>query len=208
MPKVDVIDSSKKVVNSLELSDKVFASTVNQPIVHQVVVAQLAKRRAGNACTKGRSDVRGGGRKPWAQKGTGRARAGSNSSPLWRGGGVTFGPKPRDYTKSVPKKMRSAALSSALSSLVAEGRFVVVDALAMDEVKTKKAVELMKGIDARTPALVVYSDGCDNFVRAAKNIAALKTIPVAGLNVYDLLNAEVVVCTSDAIGKIEERFTK
>lgn len=208
MPKIDVIDASKKVVNSMELSEKVFAAKIREPVVHQVVVAQMAKKRAGTHSTKTRGEVRGGGRKPWKQKGTGRARAGSIRSPIWRGGGITFGPKPRDHSFSVPKKMRKAALNSALSSLVLEGRFVVVDSLAMDEIKTKKAVELLKKIDDRSPYLVIHGENCDNFVRSSKNIPNAKTLTVAGLNVYDLLRAEVVICTSDAVKAIEQRLSK
>lgn len=208
MPKLDVIDSSKKVVDSVELSDAVFAAKLNESIVHQVVVAQLAKRRSGSSSTKTRSEVRGGGRKPWKQKGLGRARVGSIRSPIWRGGGIAFGPKPRSYSKSVPKKMRRIALSSVLSHLTGEGRFVVVDSLKFDEIKTKKAVQWIESIQAKMPLLVIYAEGADNFILSARNIQRVKMLRVDGLNVYDMLCCEMLICTRDALAHIEKRFVK
>jgi len=208
MPKIDVIDSSKKVVTSIELSEKVFSAKVRKSLVHQVVVAQLAGKREGNGSAKGRSEVKASNKKPWAQKGSGRARAGTKASPLWRGGGVTFGPKPRDFSLAVPKKMRKAALSSVLSSILKDGRLVVVDKIEIDEIKTKKAQELLDKLEKRTPLLVVHGEGCDNFVRSARNIPTVKTLSVTGLNVYDLLRADAVICTSDAMPAIEERLSK
>jgi large subunit ribosomal protein L4 len=206
MPKVDVIDSAGSVVTSVDLAEKVFSAEIKKSAVHQVVIAQMAGRRAGTASTKTRREIRGGGAKPWKQKGTGRARAGTNRSPLWRGGGIIFGPKPRDYSQTVTKKMRKAALTSALTAILQDGRLVVVDSLKLDEIKTKKAAELLAAIDSRTPALVVYGEGDANFIRSASNIPYVKLLPTAGLNVYDLLRAEVVIITADALDGIEKRF--
>jgi len=208
MPKFDIVDGSKKVVEQIDLSEAVFAADIKEPLVHQAVVAQLAARRSGNHSTKTRSEVRGGGKKPWAQKGSGRARAGTSRSPLWRGGGITFGPKPREYSMPVNKKMKRAALSSVLSSLVLDNRLVIIDSVDFKEIKTKKAVELLSKVDARTPMLVMHGEGCENFIKSAANISGVATLNVAGLNAYDMLCAEVVVCTKDAIKTIEERLSK
>jgi large subunit ribosomal protein L4 len=208
MPKIDVLDKSKKVVGELALSDSVFAVDVNVPVMHQVVVAQMANRRRGTQSTKTKAEVRGGGKKPWKQKGTGRARSGSTRSPLWAGGGVAHGPKPRDYHQSVTKKVRRLAIASALSNIFAEGRLRVVDSLEMAEVKTKSALTLLKGLDAKFPLLVVHGAGCENFTRSARNVPDIKTLPVEGVNVYDLLNHDMVVCTKDAVEGIEKRLQK
>jgi len=208
MPKIDVIDSAKKVIGSVELSDAVFAAKISEPIVHQVVVAQLAGSRSGTHSTKDRSEVRGGGRKPWKQKGLGRARAGTIRSPIWRGGGVIFGPKPRSYEMAVPKKMRKKALVSVLTNLLDEGRFVVLDSIEMDEIKTKTAARLIDGLGVKKPLLVVHGGGADKFVMSVRNIPDVKTLNVEGLNVYDLLNCENVVCTKDAVEAIEKRLSK
>lgn len=208
MPKIDVIDGSKKVVDKIDLREDVFAAKVKEAIVHQVVVSQLARRRRGTKCTKTRDEVRGGGAKPWQQKGTGRARAGSIRSPIWRGGGVAFAPKPRDFSFHIPKKMRRTALVSALSSLYSEGRLKVVDSIELNEIKTKKAVELLKGLELSDSLLLIHTGGCEKLVRSMKNIPNVKTLMAAGLNVYDLLRYENVVCTRDAITEIEKRFAK
>lgn len=208
MPKLDVIDGSKKVIEQIDLSEAVFAAEIKEPLVHQAVIAQLADRREGNHSTKTRSEVRGGGKKPWAQKGSGRARAGTRNSPLWRGGGIIFGPKPRDYSMALNKKMKKAALNSVLTSLVLENRLVIVDSLEIKEIKTKKAVALLSKIDARTPMLVIHGKGSENLVRSVSNLADVSTLNVTGINAYDMLHAEVVVCTKDAIKTIEERLSK
>ena len=208
MPKIEVLDKAKKVVGELALSDDVFAADVNVPVMHQVVVAQMANRRRGTQSTKTKAEVRGGGKKPWKQKGTGRARSGSTRSPLWRGGGVSHGPKPRDYSQSVPKKVRKLALTSALSGIVAEGRLKVVDSLDMAEIKTKTAVEMLKNIGAAFPVLVVHDGGCEKFTRSARNLPNVKTLPVEGVNVYDLLNCQMLVCTKGAVEGIEKRLEK
>ncbi|MFQ5433057.1 MAG: 50S ribosomal protein L4 [Nitrospinota bacterium] len=207
MPKVDVVDGSKNVVGQIELSDSIFAAEKrNESIVHQVVLSQLAGRRRGTHSTKGRSDVRGGGRKPFAQKGLGRARAGTIRSPIWRGGGITFGPKPRDYSFSVPKKMRKLALKTVLTDLVSENRFIVVDSLEIDGIKTKKALEKIGNLKVSMPLLVIYGEGAANFLRSVRNLRDVKTLNVNGLNVYDLLNCETVICTKDAAEAIEKRL--
>ncbi len=208
MPKIDVIDGSKKVVDTLDLSEDIFAAEAKEAIVHQVVVSQLARRRRGTKSTKTRDEVRGGGAKPWQQKGTGRARAGSIRSPIWRGGGVAFAPKPRDFSFHIPKKMRRTALISALSSLYSEGRIKVVDSIEIDEIKTKKAVEFLKGLELSDSLLLIHTGGCEKLVRSLRNIPNVKTLMAAGLNVYDLLRYEDVVCTRDAVTEIEKRFAK
>ena len=209
MPKVDIVDGSKKVVGQIDLSDSIFAAEKrHESIVHQVVLSQLAGRRRGTHSTKGRSDVRGGGRKPFGQKGLGRARAGTIRSPIWRGGGVTFGPKPRDYSFSVPKKMRKLALKTVLSVLMSENRFIVVDSLEIDEIKTKKALEKIGGLKVSMPLLAIHGEGADNFLRSVRNLPDVKTLNVNGLNVYDLLNCETVICAKDAAEAIEKRLAK
>ncbi len=208
MTKLDVLDQARKVVGSVELSDAVFGADVNMPVMHQVVMAQLAGRRRGTQSTKTKAEVRGGGKKPWAQKGTGRARSGSTRSPVWRGGGVSHGPKPRDYTQSVNKKVRRIAIVSALSSLVSEGRLKVVSSLDMSGIKTKSALELLKSMHTGKSALIIHSGGCDNFLRSVRNLQNVKTLPVEGVNVYDLLNYDTVVCTQDAVAGIEKRLEK
>lgn len=208
MPKVDVVDGSKKVVGQMDLPDSVFAAKPNESVVHQVVLSQLASRRRGTHSTKGRSDVRGGGRKPFKQKGTGRARAGTIRSPIWRGGGITFGPKPRDHEFTVPKKMRRMALLSVLSNLISEKRFILVDSLEIDEVKTKKAVEWIKNLKLSMPLLVIYGGGAEKFLRAVRNVPDVKSLNANGLNVYDLLNCETVVCAKDAAEAIQKRLLK
>jgi large subunit ribosomal protein L4 len=209
MPKVDIVDGSQNVVGQIDLSDSIFAAEKkSESIVHQVVLSQLASRRRGTHSTKGRSDVRGGGRKPFKQKGLGRARAGTIRSPIWRGGGITFGPKPRDYSYTIPKKMRRIAFATVLSSLLSENRFVVVDSVEIDEIKTKKAIEKIGNMKVAMPLLVIYGEGADNFLRSVRNLQDVKTLNVNGLNVYDLLNCETVVCTKEAAEAIEKRFAK
>jgi large subunit ribosomal protein L4 len=208
MPKIDVLNKSKKVVGEVTLSDDIFTKDANVPVMHQVVMAQMAGRRSGTQSTKTRAEVRGGGKKPWKQKGTGRARSGSSRSPVWKGGGASHGPKPRDYTQHVTKKVRKLALASALSNILAEGRLKVVDSLEMKEIKTKSAVKLLKGFGVKFPVLVVHGADCETFTRSARNIPDVKTLPVEGVNVYDLLNCDTMVCTKSAIEGIEKRIQK
>lgn len=208
MPKIDVLDKSKKVVGAVDLSDAVFSVPQNVTLLHKVVMAQMANRRRGTQSTKTKAEVRGGGKKPWKQKGTGRARSGSTRSPVWAGGGVAHGPKPRDYSQNVPKKMRKLALTSALSGIFAEGRLKVVDSLEMTEIKTKTAVGMLKGLDAAYPVLIVAGPESEKFVRSARNVPEVKTLPVEGVNVYDLLNCNTVICTKAALEGIEKRLQK
>lgn len=208
MPKIDVLDKTKSVVGSISLSDAIFAAEVKEPVVHQVVVAQQAARRRGTQATKQWAEVSGGGKKPWKQKGTGRARTGSIRAPHWRGGAVVLGPQPRSYEQSVNKKMRRVALTSTLTSIFNEGRLVVVDNLTMDAIKTKAALQLLTGLGKAFPMLVVTGAGCENFTRGVRNVPTVKTLPVEGVNAYDLLNCNTVVVTRDAVEGIEKRLTK
>ncbi len=204
MPKVAVFNIEGKQVGDMELNDDVFAAEINEALLHKVVVNQLANRRQGTVATKTKGLVRGGGRKPWRQKGTGRARVGSIRSPIWVGGGVTFGPKPRDYSYKMPKKARRAALKSALSVKVRDGKFVIVDQLAIDKPKTKKIVEIFEALEANTKTLVVLSEWDANIYLALRNIPDTLLSKSAGLNVYDILNHDKIVITKDAVAKLEE----
>lgn len=204
MPKVAVFNIEGKQVGDMELNDDVFAAEINEALLHKVVVNQLANRRQGTVATKTKGLVRGGGRKPWRQKGTGRARVGSIRSPIWVGGGVTFGPKPRDYSYKMPKKARRAALKSALSVKVRDGKFVIVDQLAIDKPKTKKIVEIFEALEANTKTLVVLSEWDANIYLALRNIPNTLLSKSVGLNVYDILNHDKIVITKDAVAKLEE----
>jgi large subunit ribosomal protein L4 len=200
----DIYDQEKNRISEIDLDDKIFGAKVDKNLFHEVVKMQLANRRGGNACTKTRSEVSGGGRKPWRQKGTGRARAGSTRSPLWVGGGVVFGPKPRDYSYSLPKKVRRAALKSALSLKVKEGKLLIVDNLNLEEIKTKAFVSLLKGL-AVEGALIVDSDNV-NLERSARNLHMVKVLRPEGLNVYDILKYEYLLLTKQSAEKIQERL--
>jgi large subunit ribosomal protein L4 len=206
MPKVDVLNVSGQRVGDMELSDSIFGIEVNEAVLHQVVKAQLANKRQGTQSAKTRSEVRGGGRKPWRQKGTGRARAGTIRSPLWTGGGVVFAPKPRDYRQAVPKKVRRLAMKSALSSKVAEKEIVVLDQLVMDAPKTKEMVAILNNIDAGKKVLLVLPEKNENVERSAKNIPNVKSILVNTLNVYDILKYDKLVLTKDAVSRVEEVY--
>ena len=205
MPKIDILDMKGNVVDSAELSDRVFGIEPNKPVVHQVVVAQLANKRQGTKGSKTRSEVRGGGRKPWRQKGTGRARAGSSRSPLWIGGGVIFAPKARDFSKKVNKKVRNLAMRSVFSAKFADKELRVVDALNFDAPKTKDTIAALAAIDAGK-ALVVTPEKVDNVYLSARNIPKTRATTVAELNVYDMLKYDVLVLTKDALAKIEEVY--
>jgi large subunit ribosomal protein L4 len=206
MPKVDVLNVSGQRVGDMELSDSIFGIEVNEAVLHQVVKAQLANKRQGTQSAKTRSEVRGGGRKPWRQKGTGRARAGTIRSPLWTGGGVVFAPKPRDYRQVVPKKVRRLAMKSALSSKVADKEIVVLDQLVMDAPKTKEMVAILNNIDAGKKVLLVLPEKNENVERSAKNIPNVKSILVNTLNVYDILKYDKLVLTKDAVSRVEEVY--
>ena len=207
MPTVAVYDMTNSKVGDIELSEDIFGVEINEGLVHQAVVMQMASWRLGTHSTKTRADVRGGGRKPWRQKGTGRARAGSRRSPLWRGGGTIFGPHPRDYSFSMPRKQRRLALKCVLTDKLNEGNLIVLDALNFDEPKTKKFVEFQKtfGVDA-CKSLFITSELIDNVTLSSRNLQNAKTIAALQLNVYDILNSEKLFLTKDAVAKIEEVY--
>lgn len=202
MPVLNVYDIEKAKIAELELSDLVFGAEVNEHILYEVVKMQLACRRQGTASTKGRSDVRGGGRKPWRQKGTGRARAGTNRSPLWRGGGIVFGPKPRDYSYKVPKKVRKAALRSALSMKVQENKVTILRDFPMDEIKTKKFREVLDRFELGK-ALFVLDEKDIILEKSSRNIQDVKMVRSEGINVYDLLKYDNLVLLEPSVKKIE-----
>ena len=206
MPKVSVYDiTGKETGEQIDLNDSVFAVEMNEAVVHQAVVMQMASWRQGTASTKTRGMVRGGGRKPWRQKGTGRARAGSIRSPLWVGGGTAFGPKPRSYKKAMPRKARRLAIRCALSAKLAAGEMVVVEGLSFEAPKTKDAVKMLSGFDAGTQKALLITDGADeNVEKSTRNIPGVKALSNGFLNVYDLLNAQKIFLAKDAVAKIEE----
>ena len=205
MANVSVYNMEGKEVGALELNDAVFGVEVNEHLVHLAVVAQLANKRQGTQKAKTRSEVSGGGRKPWRQKGTGHARQGSTRSPQWKGGGVVFAPTPRDYTIRLNKKEKRAALRSALTSRVQDNKFIVVDELKFDEIKTKKFQNDMDNLKV-SKALVVLADNDQNTVLSARNIAGVKTSQVGSINVYDILKYNTVVATKAAVASIEEVY--
>ena len=205
MANVSVYNMEGKKVGTLELNDAVFGVEVNEHLVHLAVVAQLANKRQGTQKAKTRSEVSGGGRKPWRQKGTGHARQGSTRSPQWKGGGVVFAPTPRDYTIRLNKKEKRAALRSALTSRVQDNKFIVVDELKFDEIKTKKFQNVMDNLKV-SKALVVLADNDQNTVLSARNIADVKTSQVGSINVYDILKYNTVVATKAAVASIEEVY--
>lgn len=205
MPKVSVYKQDGSKAGQMTLSEKVFGAKVNEAIMHQVVVAQLANRRQGTQSVLSRSEVRGGGAKPWRQKGTGRARHGTIRSPLWIKGGVTFAMKPRDYSQKVNKKVKRAAIQSALSMKVADKDIIVLDNLTMDAPKTKIMAEILKKLDVKK-ALIVTSNIEESVIRASSNILGVKTSTADSVNVYDLVNYDKLVITKDAVKKVEEVF--
>ena len=205
MANVSVYNMEGKEVGTLELNDAVFGVEVNEHLVHLAVVAQLANKRQGTQKAKTRSEVSGGGRKPWRQKGTGHARQGSTRSPQWKGGGVVFAPTPRDYTIRLNKKEKRAALKSALTSRVQDNKFIVVDEFKFDEIKTKKFQNVMDNLKV-SKALVVLGDNDQNTVLSARNIAGVKTSQVGSINVYDILKYSTVVATKAAVATIEEVY--
>ena len=205
MANVSVYNIEGKEVETIELSDAVFGVEVNEHLVHMAVVNQLANNRQGTQKAKTRSEVSGGGRKPWRQKGTGHARQGSTRSPQWTGGGMVFAPTPRDYTITLNKKEKRAALKSALTSRVNENKFVVVDELKFDEVKTKNFKAVMNNLKV-SKALVVLADNDQNTVLSARNIPEVKTSLVNTINVFDILKYNTVVATKAAVASIEEVY--
>ena len=205
MANVSVLNMEGKEVGSMELNDAVFGVEINEHLVHQAVVLQFANNRQGTQKAKTRSEVSGGGRKPWRQKGTGHARQGSTRAPQWTGGGVVFAPVPRDYTIKLNKKEKRAALKSALTSRVQENKFIVVDELALNEIKTKKFVEVMNNLKV-SKALVVLAEDDQNVIKSASNVASVKTANAGMINVYDILKYSTVVATKAAVEKIEEVY--
>lgn len=206
MATVAVFDIANNKVGDIELNESIFGVEMNAGLLHQAVLMQLAAQRLGTHATKTRACVRGGGRKPWKQKGTGRARSGSTRSPLWVGGGTVFGPHPRKYAFSMPRKQRRLAIKCALSDKVKSGDFIVLDSLAFDAPKTKQVVKLLGdfGIDAK--ALFITADEAENVEKSARNIQGVKAINTNGLNVFDILNSDKLFITKDAITRIEEVF--
>jgi large subunit ribosomal protein L4 len=207
MPTVDVFNINKEKVGELDLKDEIFGVEVKGHLLHEVVTWQLACRRAGTASTKSRGEVRGGGRKPWRQKGTGRARAGSSRSPIWKGGGVIFGPKPRSYAYALPKKVRALALKMALSSKLASGQLVVLENYPHTEPKTKEFVAVLKTFDL-AKALFITPEDNPALSLSARNVPYVQVIKPAGLNVYDILKHTHLVVFSPALSAIEARLAK
>lgn len=204
MPKVALYNINGEQVGEVELTDNVFGVAVHQSVLHDAVVAYLANQRQGTHDTKTRAEVRGGGRKPWRQKGTGRARHGSTRSPIWRGGGIVFGPHPRDYSIKLPKKVRRLAMKSALSSKVESGNIVVLDQLQLEQPKTKDMARILNNLKISNKALVVTADKNDNIIRSARNIPGVKPTSASHLNVYDLMAHQTLVITRDAVNRVEE----
>ena len=204
MPKVALYNVQGSQVGEIELNYAVFGIEPNESVVHEAVVMQMASWRQGTHCTKSRGEVRGGGRKPWKQKGTGRARVGTIRSPLWRGGAIVFGPKPRSYSYSIPKKKRRLALKSVLSSKVMDNDIIVLDALNFDAPKTKEMVKVLDALNVDKKALIVTADLDENVAKSARNIKGMTPVAASGINVYDLLNHNKLIITKDAIAKVEE----
>lgn len=206
MPKIDVYSVDGKKLKELTLNEKVFGVEPNENVVHSVVVNYLANQRQGTQNTKTRAEVRGGGRKPWKQKGTGRARQGSIRAPQWIKGGIALGPKPRSYSYRINKKEKDLAIKSVLSSKVAESNLVVVDKLQLKEIKTAEVAKILANLKIEGKALIIMSTVDKNVVLSSRNIAGLKTLTTDALNVYDMLNATKVVMTEDAVKKLEEVY--
>ena len=205
MANVSVFNMAGKEVDKLDLNDAVFAAPINEHLVHMAVVQQLANKRQGTQSAKTRSEVSGGGKKPWRQKGTGHARQGSTRSPQWTGGGVVFAPKPRDYSFKMNKKEKNAAIKSVLTSKVNESKFIVLDELKLEGIKTKEVVTVLKNLNVEK-ALIVTADKDENVVLSARNIPTVRTALTNTINVYDMLKYDTVVITKDAVAKIEEVY--
>ena len=206
MPKVALYNMEGSQIGDIELNESIFGCEVNTSVLHEVVKNYLANQRQGTQSTKTRSEVRGGGIKPWRQKGTGRARQGSIRATQWIKGGIALGPKPRDYRYSVNKKLKAIALKSALSAKVNDSAFIVVDSIALDEIKTKKVCEMLTNLKVNTSALIVTNEKNDNVVKSANNIQGVATTFMGSLNVYDILKYDVMVIAKDAVSKIEEVY--
>lgn len=205
MANVSVFNMEGKEVSTLELNDAVFAAPINEHLVHMAVVQQLANKRQGTQSAKTRSEVSGGGKKPWRQKGTGHARQGSTRAPQWTGGGVVFAPKPRDYSFKMNRKEKNAAIKSVLTSKVNDSKFIVLDELKLEGIKTKEVVNILKNLNVEK-ALIVTADKDENVVLSARNIPTVRTALTNTINVYDILKYDTVVVTKDAVAKIEEVY--
>ncbi len=206
MPKLALYNRDGEQVDEVEVQAGIFEAPVKEGALYQTAVSQAARRRQGTASSKDRSEVRGGGSKPWPQKGTGRARHGSIRSPIWTGGGVTFGPHPRDFGKKVPKKMRRAALKSALSDKFKEGKLLVVDDFAIDTPQTKNMVGLLGNLNVSGGTLIISAEPDQNIIKSARNLPGVKTILARQLNVLDILNHNFLVMSKAALEQVEEVF--
>lgn len=206
MPNIAVVDMTGKKVGTIDLSDAIFGIAPNAVVMHAAVVNYLANQRQGTQSTLTRTEVRGGGRKPWRQKGTGHARQGSIRAPQWTHGGVALGPKPRDYSYSLNKKVKRLAMKSALSSKVQDSNLIVIDALNLEGFKTKTIVNMLKALNVDGKALIVTEEADKMVVKSAANIPGVKTAAVNTLNVYDILNHDKFIVVKNAIGKIEEVY--
>lgn len=206
MPNVEVVDMKGKKVGTVDLADSIFGIEPNAAVMHQLVVSYLANQRQGTQSALTRAEVSGGGRKPWRQKGTGRARQGSTRAPQWYHGGVVFAPKPRDYRFSVNKKVRRLAMKSAFSTKANESEIIVIDSIAVDEIKTQAIAKMLESVGSQKKALIVLPTVDEKVIKSARNIAGVKTAQVNELNVYDILNADKLVIAKDALAKIEEVY--
>ncbi len=206
MPKVDLYNMKGEVVGDIQLSDNVFGADINKEALHAAVVNQLANKRQGTQSTKTKSEVRGGGRKPWRQKGTGRARQGSIRSAQWIKGGIVLGPKPRSYRYTLPKKVKRIALKSALTSKVAANEILVLDNLVLEAIKTKAMVGVLNSLKVDSSVLIVIDSKNDNIVKSARNIPGVKTASVNTINVFDILKYDKFIITKDAALKVEEVY--
>lgn len=204
MPAIDLVDITNKKIGEAQLPDEIFGEKAKPHIVYEVVKMQLANRRLGTACTKQRSEVSGGGKKPWKQKGTGRARAGTIRSPLWKGGGTTFGPTPRDYSYTVPKKVRKSALKSVLSQKLKDNKLIVIDSIDLDNIKTKLFVSLMKNLKISN-ALIIDANNT-NLKYSSRNVPGFKVLNPDGLNVYDTLFYDYIILTRLSLEQVEKRL--
>lgn len=206
MPKVALYDMNGAQIGEVELSDEVFGIEPNQAVLYDFVKMQLANKRVGTSSTKTRAEVRGGGKKPWRQKGTGRARVGSTRNPVWTKGGIAFGPKPRDYSYKLPRKVRRLAMKSALSSKVLDNNLILINELTFEEPKTKLMVQVLEKLNAAQKTLVVTADSDVNVTKSANNIPGVKLLKADFINVYDLLNYETLLITRDVVARVEEVF--
>ena len=206
MPNVQVLDMQGKKVSTVDLADSIFGIEPNAAVMHMMVVSYLANQRQGTQSALTRSEVSGGGRKPWRQKGTGRARQGSTRAPQWYHGGVVFAPKPRDYRFSVNKKVKRLAMKSAFSSKAQADEIIVIDKIAFDEIKTAKAAAMLSAVGSERKALIVLPEIDEKAIKSYRNIAGVKTAQVNELNVYDILNADKLIIAKDALTKIEEVY--